>query len=60
MRNASSLNPIPGGGGGIYFYLRAFKYVALIIKNSCDFSQVYFEDTLPPLPKYFSRLYSTG
>ena len=44
-----------GGGGGVhprlYSFLRGFKYVALIIKNFCDFSQIYFVDTIPPLQK---------
>ena len=54
------IKPYPGwvGGGGrvppsLYFFLWAFKYVAH--KNFGDFS-----DTLPPLPKTISRVYSTG
>ena len=63
----ASINPIPvgGGEGGFHppppvLFLRGFKYVALIIKNSFDFSKIYFADTLPSLPTNFSRLYSAG
>ena len=38
----------------------ALNAALIIEKNSCDFSYIYFADTLPPLTKKFSRLYSTG
>ena len=45
-----------GGGGGVgrpplLYFLPSSKYVALIIKISCDFSKIYFADMLLPYNK---------